>query len=259
MPKDSPTPQPPGTRKAKREERRAAAIQAEQRQKRLRILGSIAVAAIAIAAMLIWVNRPSDDSASLDIDYASIPQDGHVLGNPDAPVTLVEYADYQCPACGQFARESLPQVIRDYVESGQVKVEFRVYPFLGGQDLNDPNNESVNAAMAAECARDQGKFWEYNHALFESQNGENKGGFSIENLQNVADDVGLDRTQFDACLESGEHRADVIASYDEAVAAGVNSTPTLILNGVTVAYTTSGYERLQEQIDAAIAGEVIPT
>ncbi len=217
------------------------------------------LAAVAVAAILIVVNLPDDDDDAIEIDYAAIPQQGAILGNPDAQVTLVEYADYQCPACGHFATQTLPHVIQDFVVPGQVNVEFRAYPFLGGGDLTTPGNESVEAAIAAECARDQGQFWEFNHTLFENQDGENDGAFSNENLKRFAGDLGLDQATFDSCLDLGEHRQTVIDGFNAAQAEGINSTPTLFINGFQIAYTNQGYDLLKRQIEAALNGEAIPT
>lgn len=250
---------PSSPRGARRAERREAAIAAAKRRRRNRLLMYAGLAAVAVAAILVIINLPDDDGDTIEIDYASIPQQGAVLGNPDAQVTLVEYADYQCPACGHFATETLPHVIQDFVVSGQVNYEFRVYPFLGGGDLITPGNESVEPAIAAECARDQGKFWEFNHKLFESQDGENDGGFSNENLKMMASELGLDQATFDSCLDSGEHRQTVIDNFNAAQADGINSTPTLFINGVQIAYTNQGYDLLKRQIEAALNGEAIPT
>lgn len=249
----------PSPRAARRAQRKEAAIAASKRRRRNHLLLYAGLAAVAVAAILIVVNLPDDDGDSIDIDYASIPQQGAVLGNPDAPVTFVEYADYQCPACGQFATDALPHLIQDFVVPGQVNYEFRAYPFLGGTDLTTPGNESVEAAIAAECARDQGQFWEFNHKLFENQDGENDGAFSNENLKRMAGELGLEQTTFDSCLDSGKHRQTVIDGYNSAQANGINSTPTLIINGVRVAYTNQGYDLLKRQIEAALNGEAIPT
>jgi protein-disulfide isomerase len=185
--------QKPSPRADRHAQRKQAAIAAAKRRQRNRLLIYAGLAAVAVAAVLIFVNLPDNgDDEDVVIDYASIPQEGAVLGSADAPVTLVEYADFQCPACGLFARESLPHVIQDFVVSGQVNYEFRAYPFLGGNDLTTPGNESVEAAIAVQCARDQGKYWEFNHQLFEEQDGENDGAFSNENLKRMAGELGLD-------------------------------------------------------------------
>lgn len=97
------------------------------------------------------------------------------------------------------------------------------FPFLG--------QESFDAAEAATCAQDQGKFWEYHEALFESNTGENTGSFSRDSLNKLAQQVGLDMTQFGQCVDSRKYREFVLASVNEARRAGVRSTPTIFVNG----------------------------
>jgi protein-disulfide isomerase len=224
----------------------------------MRLLALASLAALAVATLLIIVNRPDENSSFPDFDLAGIPQTGMTLGSPDAPVTIVEYADYQCPWCGVFAREDLPQIVEDYVRSGQVRIEFKAHPFLGTAELTSPDNESVQAAVAASCANDQGRFWDYNHALFEHQDGENDGAFSRDRLEQIADDAGLDIDTWNLCMEDQTHLDDVIAGLEANQALGVTSTPTIEINGVRVAYTVDGYDRLRTQIDAALNGEAIP-
>ena len=120
------------------------------------------------------------------------------------------------------------------------------------------DNESVQAAVAAECANDQEMFWEYNHALFENQEGENGGGFSRERLNEIAEGVGLDVAAWESCMDNQTHLESVIAGLETNQANGITSTPTIEINGVRVAYTTEGYDRLRTQIDAALNGEAIP-
>jgi protein-disulfide isomerase len=245
-------------RSARRDQRREEAIARDKKQKRMRLLAFAGLAALVVAALLIIVNMGDDSSTSQPLDIADIPQDGMTLGSPDAPVTIVEYADYQCPWCGVFAREDLPQIIDDYVRSGRVQIEFRAHPFLGTSELTSPDNESVQSAVAASCANDQGMFWEYSHALFENQDGENNGGFSRERLREIAEESGLDVDAWNSCMDDQTHLDEVIAGLEANQANGVTSTPTIDINGVRVAYTADGYDRLRTQIDAALNGEAIP-
>lgn len=212
---------------------------------------------MAIAAVLILLNRPPDE-ADIENNYADVPQSGTVLGESTAPVTFVEYADFQCSFCAHFARDVAPQLIEDYVIPGHITFEFRDYPFLGGDDLESPGNESIQAAEAAACAMDEGEYWEFNHMLFEQHDGVNQGAFANDNLKRIAGKLGLDQDAFDTCLDTGVHQDEVIAAFASAQEAGINSTPSFVTNDQVVQYTTQGYDRLQEQIDAAIAGEPIP-
>lgn len=221
-----------------------------------RLAGAAIVAVAVVVAVIVW-GRPDEPDRS-EIDYATIPSQGTVLGAPDAPVRIVEYADYQCPFCGQFSQDVVPRIIDDFVRTGQASYELRIFPFLGGSDLERPDNESVQATEAAYCAMDQGKFWPFNDALFANQDGENDGGFSDDRLNGFSADLGLAGDTFAACLESNTHHQTALDSFAAARAAGITSTPTIVINGQPVTYTSRGYELLRRQIEAAIAGEPIP-
>lgn len=151
---------------------------------------------------------------------------GNVLGDPNAPVTVEEYADFQCPACGQFARQTLPQIEEKYIKTGKVKWVFNHDAFIG--------NESIRAAEASECANAQGKFWEYADTLFNNQAGENQGAFNDTNLAKFAQQVGLDMTQYNQCMADNTYLSKVQASTQNGSLRGVNSTPTLFINGQMV-------------------------
>lgn len=146
-----------------------------------------------------------------------------VYGNPSAPVTLVEWADFQCPFCGRFHKDVESAVRDKYINSGKVKWAYRDFAFLG--------QESTDAAIAARCANEQGKFWQYHDKLFASQNGENEGAFSRDNLKGFARDLGLNASQFNNCLDSNKYADAVEKDTATGRAAGVNGTPTSFING----------------------------
>lgn len=151
------------------------------------------------------------------------PLEGRVKGLATAPVTIIEYADLQCPNCALFARTTEREIERQYIETGKVRLEFRHFPFLG--------KESERAAEALECAGEQGKFWPYHDALFAAQAGENRGAFSDKNLRAIADRAGLDGAALAACLNSGRYHDRVQADKLAGEAAGVQGTPTFFING----------------------------
>ena len=162
--------------------------------------------------------EPSNAPAT-DVDEGEGPQ----LGSLDAPVTVVEFADFQCPFCGRFFRDTLPTIKKDYVDTGKVKFVFRNFAFLG--------QESTDAGMAAYCAEDQGKFWEYHDYLFTNQNGENGGSFSVANLKGFAFDLGLNVSQFSSCLDSQKYKDRVDGDTEAGRNAGVTGTPSTFVNG----------------------------
>ncbi|MCX6024195.1 MAG: thioredoxin domain-containing protein, partial [Chloroflexi bacterium] len=126
------------------------------------------------------------------------------------------------PFCAQADRTVVKQLRDTYVAAGQVRFVFRQFPFIG--------NESVWAAMASECAGEQGKFWEYHDKLFASQSGENTGAFSRDKLEGFARDVGMTGDAFKTCLDSSKFLDRVREDAEEGQRLGVQSTPTFMVN-----------------------------
>lgn len=158
----------------------------------------------------------------IDIDVSGAP----MLGNADAPVTVIEFGDFQCPFCGRYHQNVQSMIVNEYVNTGKVKFVWKDYAFLGP--------ESGWAAEAARCAQDQGKFWEYHNYLYTHQNGENGGAFTKDNLKKFASAVGLNASQFNSCLDSGKYTALIQKESQDAIAASVNGTPATFINGKMV-------------------------
>lgn len=150
------------------------------------------------------------------ISVSSDPR--RLMGNLTAPVTIVEFADYQCPYC-QAAEATLKQVLAKY--RGRVSLAYRDFP------LSQIHPQAQLAAEASRCAVEQGKFWEYHDALFANQSGLQEAG-----LIDSARKVGLDEKNFGACLSSGKFRNAVQLDYQDGVKAGVNGTPAFFINGI---------------------------
>jgi len=169
------------------------------------------------------------------------------LGDEDAPVTMVEYSDFQCPYCGQFAREVEPELAEQYVQSGTLKIQWRDFPYLG--------QESVNAALAAREAQEQGRFWEYHEALFGNQDSANSGSFSDASLKNLAEEAGVDPEKVEESLAASEHEAAISRDFERGQQMGITGTPTFIVNGRTIvgAQPKEEFERVIEEA-AAEAG-----
>lgn len=164
-------------------------------------------------------------------------------GAADAPVVVMEYGDFQCPACRQFTVDAKRRLEDDYVSKGQVRFVFRNFAFLGA--------ESQWAAEAAECANDQGRLWDYYDKIFKEQNGENVGTFVKENLKRFAADLSLDTGQFNACLDSGKYTDKVRQETREGQLAGVRGTPTIFVNDKLI-NKASNYVVLQKAIEALL-------
>ena len=231
-----------------------------------KVAGAIIIAGLLIAgAILLKGNNVSptkvigDDLASIQLDKVS-PQD-HILGNPDAKITLVEYGDFQCPFCGKFFEEVGPTLLTNYINTGKIRFVYRDYAFLG--------DESNKAALASWCAGDQGKFWQYHDYLFsyiwdnyyaKNKSGENAGAFSNVNLKKFAVTLGLDATSFNACFDSGKYTQavnDSIAGAERAIPKPEDrGTPkTFIVKNGKVIDIIKGAVPLQTataQIDAAL-------
>jgi len=164
----------------------------------------------------------------------------HFRGDANAPVTIIEFADFQCPYCGRFFAETKPQIDEQYMQSGKVRFAYFNFAFLG--------QESNWAAEAAECASDQNKFWEYHDMLYGSQSGENQGAFNKDNLKKFAEELGLDTSAFTECLDSGKYTQLIQDESSMASSIGVRSTPTFLVNGQAVV-GAQPFEIFQQTID----------
>jgi protein-disulfide isomerase len=179
------------------------------------------LAGISVIALIAIGAAGRDDGARAGPRIAAMA--GRELGSPTAPITLQVWEDFQCPFCKQVNLDALDTVERTYVDSGQVRIEFHHYAFLGA--------ESIAAAEASECANEQHQFWPYHDALFATQAGENRGAFSTAKLKQLARATGLDTTAFDSCLDSGRYRQVVQDERREGQRLGISSTPTFFVNG----------------------------
>lgn len=173
--------------------------------------------------------------------------DGRSVGPANAAAQIVVFSDFQCPACAEFARTVEPKLISDFVATGKLRITYRDYILI--DDYVQGGHESRDAAAAARCAGDQGKFWAFHDYLFANQYGENKGFFARDKLLAIADKIGLDKTAFTKCFDAGTASSAV----DTDTAAGkqipVAHTPTVLLAGKEVSW--SDYAALSEQIKQA--------
>jgi len=182
-------------------------------------------------------NQPPPSGAKVKVDNGHLP----ILGNKNAKVTIIEFADFQCPFCERLFKDAGANIIKDYVKSGKVKFAFRHYAFLG--------QESTWAAEASECANEQGKFWEFHDYLFKNQQGENQEAFSKDKLIGFAGALGLNTDQFSSCLNSEKYAKNVSDDLSAGQKAGVSGTPTTFVNGQTVvgAQPYSAFKTLIDQ------------
>jgi protein-disulfide isomerase len=179
---------------------------------------------------------------------------GYIVGDPEAPVTLQIYADYQCPHCRNFYNTIEPQLVEDYVATGQVKLELLDFTVVGVPSFNampDDSLESVQAAEAAMCAAEQDGFLAYYQTLFTGEVDPNSGAFSDDNLKAFAEELGLDTAHFDECLDSGKYEDAIIAYVAQGIERGVPGTPSLSINGEEI-FSVGDYSELQEILDAEL-------
>jgi len=179
--------------------------------------------------------------------------DGRALGDPDAPVRIEVYEDFQCPACRTFSSEIEPLLVANYVAGGQVRYIFRHFPFLDDQAAGNESDQAANASM---CAAEQGRFWDYHDMLFANWNGENRGAFLDKRLVAFAEALDLDINEFNDCFEQDEYE-DVIAE-DLALGRqnGVNSTPTILVNGKQVISATPRSVPSFQEIEQVVQTEL---
>jgi protein-disulfide isomerase len=189
-----------------------------------------ALSALLVSALVAWATlTPAPVVASETTAPAApafeprTPTGEYFRGHPDAPITLDMFGDFQCPACGEFARSIEPPFIVEYVETGKVKLVWHDYAWIG--------DESLDAAQAARCAGRQGRFWAYHDYLFAHQRGENAGQFAVPNLQAFAVEVGLEPIDFTQCLISGDDWPAIFAARSAAIRQGVAVTPSFLING----------------------------
>lgn len=234
------------------------------------IVGAIVLAGALIAgAIMLRGSVPASTLQSGGIPattLAPLSKDDWTLGNPKAKVAIIMYEDFQCPFCGAISglednteaikylrqidpnwKPFMPEV-KKYIDSGELLFVYRDWAFLGP--------ESVQAAEAARCAGDQGKFWEYHDYLYGHQRGENKGNFSDDKLKSFAEGLGLDTQIFNECLDGNKYAQAVLDSKSEGDRAGITGTPRgfILKNGKIVA-TIDGAESLstvQPKIENAL-------
>jgi protein-disulfide isomerase len=209
-------------------------------------LVALMAGAVLIAAVVILSAKPAPATGSVvrALAPAGIPAAGRVLGSATAPVAIDLYEDFQCPACEQWGQNVFPSLVRNELAAGTVRFVYHGFAFIGP--------ESSDAGRAAWAADQQGRFWDMWSTLYANQGlHENGGAFARPRLIAMADAVGLDPARFAADLDSVAATSFVAAGIADAAAAGVRSTPTLMIAGK--ALSGSGYADVAAAIAAAAA------
>lgn len=214
----------------------------------------VSIGALLVVAAVIFLNqKPAASSGNgliiPSVSWAASVTDGETAGRADAPVTLDIYADFQCPICGRFAREQLAGLKTEFVDTGMLRIVAKDIAILG----TGTRNESVELAVGARCAADQGKYWAFHDLVYWNQQGENLGEYTPELIASFAKGAGVDQGAWDTCIAGNAARAAVKADSAAALAAGIQSTPTLALNGGTPVPGLPDAEALKNSIQALAA------
>ena len=189
------------------------------------------IASIVIVAVMFGLNgifdeselaiKPTPEMDSIgptEITMGTFVENGSpVLGNPNASITLVEFGDYQCHYCHVFFESIEGKIMKNYIETGKVKMIFKDYNIIG--------KDSVKASQGAHCANDQGLFWEYHDILYSNWTGENNGWASGANLANYAQDIGLEMNQWTDCMSQQKHSKTILDSNEDAKKLQLTGTP----------------------------------
>ena len=226
--------------------------QREQNRNRVISIVAMVFGALAIFAVLVYPNLKPVDIADF-VTFERPKADFNSAGDPDAPITITEYSDYQCPYCKKFSDETEKQLVETYVAGGQVRFIYRSFGLFIGP-------ESQAAAEASYCAGDQARFWQYHDILFANHTGENVGDYTDRKLQAFAKTLDLDMKAFNSCLNSGKYADLVTQDGIDGVAADIQATPSFVLtyvvNGETKSKVIQGaqpFSAFQTEIEAALA------
>jgi len=229
----------PATKKAIRSSKKIRSSDVETIQFRIKRHQITAVAGLLAGVLLgylIWgYNKPANtvttttpQASDLASQIENLPRhevpieaDDPVLGAADAPITIIEFADFQCPYCQQHALETYPRLLAEYGD--QIRFVYKDFP------ISSIHPDAFPAALAAQCALEQGAFWEYHDLLFSGRL-----GLGRDSYLGYAGDLELDETEFTACFDEERYADAVRADYNFAVELGISSTPTFIINGIAL-------------------------
>lgn len=228
--------------------KRSSQRERQRRQNRMMLIGGGVIAVLVVAGLILLNSR--GQAAATPPAASNLPAElvsGSTKGDPNAQVKVAVYSDFECPACKSFAESFGRQVDEQYVKTGKILFEYKHYPL--------PQHEpgATYAANAAECAADQGKFWEMHDYLFQEQGKQGAQTFTLGRLRSMGEALGLDTGNFNSCLSRQEFQEKITADTREARQLGVNATPTFFVNGQYVDLNTGGFQALLNAIDAALS------
>ena len=229
----------PEREKSKRQSRREE-VQRRQKRQRLITIGLIIVGALLIVAPIAYqMLKPIAEVVA--VDPGTHPNaDDNSMGDPNAPIVIEEFSDFQCPFCERFHQDTEPLLRQYYIDTGKVRFVYRSMGNFVSDNIarsrgTPAKTESQDAALAAYCAGDQNKFWDMHAHIFANALGEDVGSYTDERLKAIGDTTGLDLDQFNSCYDSGKFEERVQQDFEDGQAAKINGTP-----GFLVMYTVNG-------------------
>ena len=176
---------------------------------------------IGIIAGLLAVAGTADNDSNI-LTISKLTDNGSpIMGDPDAPITILEWGDYQCTFCYKFHQDTMDIINEEFIKTGKVKVIFKDFP------LNGP--DSKLAAESSYCAHDQGKYWEYHDQLYENWAGERTGWITREALSEFAKSINLDTAEFNKCLNESKHENKINSIYEFGKQIGIDATPSFLV------------------------------
>jgi protein-disulfide isomerase len=191
---------------------------------------------------------PTQPSQPVKISIDNDP----IRGDSNAPITIIEFSDFQCPFCARFHEQTLPSLLEEYIDEGKVNLVYRDFPI---QSIH-PN--ALPAAVAAECANEQGMFWEYHDTLFEKQSGWSRldSNAVISTFSQYATDVGLEQQQFDSCLGSGKYLEEVQGDLSDGRDYDITGTPGFFIGNEEIGFVklngAQPFDSFKKVIDAQL-------
>ena len=185
-------------------------------------------------------NQPNAPSGIISVNAEDYVDDDPFLGDKKAPVTIVEFSDFQCPYCARFRQQTFDQIKQEYIDTGKVRFVYRDFP------LSSIHPMAQKAAEAAECADEQDKFWEYHDGIFANQ-----ASLSIDNMKKWAKDLGLDSSKFNSCLDSEKYANEVRNDLSDATKTGGQGTPYFLV-GNTQLSGAYPFEAFQQAIESQL-------
>jgi protein-disulfide isomerase len=249
------------TKEMSKRQMRREQIRRKEMRGRIFSISIISIGAILLAFLFIYPQFKPVAEVTI-IEPEPRPQaNANNMGDPDAPVKIIEFSDYQCPFCERFSTDTEPALVETYIATGKVYFTYRSAGNWFSANIGGGQTESEDAAKAAYCAGDQNKYWEMHDMLFANVIGEDVGSFKDRRLNAIAEAAGLDMAEYKDCYSSNKYQDQVDLDFQEGVQAGVSGTPSFLLTyvdstGEEVSQLLEGaqpFSVFQQAIDAALA------